>query len=93
MLLHRIPEKKQENTGELCIKAIYEHLDLDINDRDINTIHRIGNPRNADEKPRPIVIKLVRYNDRKKIFDSKKVKRKEDCNHGKLDGYAYEKVE
>ena len=32
----------------------------------------MGNPRNTDEKPRPIIIKLVGYNDRKKIFDSKK---------------------
>ena len=32
----------------------------------------MGNPRNTDENPRPIIIKLVGYNDRKKIFDSKK---------------------
>ena len=32
----------------------------------------MGNPRNTDEKPRPIIIKPVGYNDRKKIFDSKK---------------------
>ena len=76
LLLHGIPEKKQENTDELCIKAINEHLDLDINDSDIDRTHRIENPRNTDEKPRPIVIKLVRYNDRKNIFDSKKVKGK-----------------
>ena len=72
LLQHGIPEKKQENTDELCIKVINEHLDLDINDRDIDRTHCIGNPRNADEKPRPIIIKLARYNDRKKIFDSKK---------------------
>ena len=72
LLLHGIPEKKQENTDELCIKAINEHLDLDINDRDIDRTHRTGNPRNTDEKPRPIIILLVRYNNRKKIFDSKK---------------------
>ena len=72
LLLHRIPEKKQENTDDLCIKAINEHLDLDINDRDIDRTHHIGNPRNTDVKPRPIIIKLVRYNDRKKIFSSKK---------------------
>ena len=58
--------------NELCIKAINEHLDLDINDRDIDRTHHIENPRNTDEKPRPIIIKLARYNDRKKIFDSKK---------------------
>ena len=28
-------------TDEMCIKAINEHLDLDINDRDINRTHRI----------------------------------------------------
>ena len=47
-----------------------EHLDF--NERDINRTHCIGNPRNTDEKPRLIIMKLVRYNDRKKIFDSKK---------------------
>ena len=41
LLLHGIPEKKQENTDEMCIKAINEHLDLDINDRDIDRTHRI----------------------------------------------------
>ena len=71
-LLHRILEKKQENTDEVCIKAINEHLDLDINDRDIDRTHRIGNPKNTDEKSRPIIIKLVRYNDSRKIFDNKK---------------------
>ena len=63
LLLHGIPKKKQENTDKLCIKAISEHLDLDFNNRDINRTHR---------KPRSIIIKLVRYNNKKKIFDSKK---------------------
>ena len=72
LLLHGIPEKKQENADELCIKAINKHLDLVNNSRDIDRTHRVGNPRNADEKPRPIIMKLVRYNDWKKIFDSKK---------------------
>ena len=65
-------KRNKKNTDELCIKAINEHLDLVINDRDIDRTHRIGNPRNAGEKPRPRIIKLVRYNDRKKFFDSKK---------------------
>ena len=93
LLLHGIPEKKQENTDELCVKAINEHLDLAINDKDIGKTHRIRNSRNAGEKRRPIIIRLVRYNNRKKILDSKKKKGKEDCNHGKFDDYSYEKVE
>ena len=72
LLLHGIPEKRQENTDELCIKAINEHLHLAVNGRDICRTHRIGNPRNAGEKQRPIMIKLVRYNDMKKIFGNKK---------------------
>ena len=36
---------KQENTDELCIKAMTEHLDLDINNKDIDRTHRIWNPR------------------------------------------------
>ena len=59
LLRHGIPEKKQENTSELCVKAINEHLDLATNDRNIDRTHRIGDPRNADEKPRPIIIKLL----------------------------------
>ena len=94
LLLHGIPEKKQENTDELCIKAINKHLDLDINDRDIDRAHRIGNPRNADKKPRPMIIKLMKYNDRKKILDSKnKLKGKKIAITESLKVYAYEKFE
>ena len=62
LLLHAILEKEQENTEELCIKVINEHLDLAINDRVIDRTHGIGNPRNDGEKPIPVIIKLVRYN-------------------------------
>ena len=72
MLLHGIPEKKQANNDKLCIKAINKHFDLAINYRDIDKTFRIGNPRNAVEKPWPIIIRLVKYNYRKMIFDSKK---------------------
>ena len=51
---------------------INEHLDPAINDRDTDRMHRIRNPRNSGEKPRPKIIKLLRCNDRKKTFDSKK---------------------
>ena len=58
LLLHGIPEKKQKNTGTMCIKGINEQLDLVINDKDIDRTHRIGSPRNAVEKPRPMIINL-----------------------------------
>ena len=78
----------------MCIKAINEHLDLNINNRDIDRTHRTGHPRNTDEKARPIIIKLVRYNDRKKTLGSKKkLKGKKIGIAESLKVYAYEKVE
>ena len=71
-LLHVILENKQENTDKLCIKAINEHLDLAINDWDIDRTNCIGKRKNAGEKLRSIIIKLGRYKERRKIFDSKK---------------------
>ena len=65
-------EKKQENTDKLCLQAINEPLDLAISYKDIDRTHHKENPRNVDRKPRNIIIKLVRCNHRKKIFDSKK---------------------
>lgn len=35
-------------------------------------MHRIGISRNAGEKPKSIIIELVRYNNSKKIFGSNK---------------------
>ena len=54
------------------MKALNEHFDLAINDRDIDRTPCIGNPRNIGEKSRPIIIKRVRCIEKKKIFDSKK---------------------
>ena len=60
------------DADEPCIKAINEYLDLGINGKDVDRKLCIGNPRNGDETPRPVISKLVRYSDRKKVFDSKK---------------------
>ena len=71
LLLHDIPENKNETIDDLCLTTINEHLDLAITEVDIERTHRIGKPRDVDQKPRPIV-KFVRYNDRKNVFNRKK---------------------
>ena len=65
LLLHGIHKKKKKNTDELHIKVINKTFNLAINDRHIDRTRCIRNPRNAGEKPGPIIIKLIRYNDRK----------------------------
>ena len=54
------------------MEVIETKMDITITDNDIDRTHRIGKPKN-NGKPRPVIIKFVRYNDRKKVFSSKKL--------------------
>ena len=71
MLIHGLPESKNENTDELVIAAIKEKMGEEIEKNEIDRSHRIGVPKN-NGKSRPIIIKFVRYNTRCKIFKNKK---------------------
>ena len=71
LLILGIPENRNEKTDDLCIATINEHLELSITEADIKRTHRIGKPRDAGRKSRPIIVKLVRYNCRKNIFNRK----------------------
>ena len=70
-LTHGIPENKNENTDDLAMGAIDTKMDIKITANDIDRTHRIGKLK-SNGKPRPVIIKFVRYNDRKKVFSSKK---------------------
>ena len=71
LLIHGLPESKNENTDELVIDAIKEKMGEEIEKNEIDRSHRIGVPKNIG-KSRPIIIKFVRYNTRCKIFKNKK---------------------
>ena len=45
---------------------------MSITEADIERTHRIGKPKDAGHKSRPIIVKIVRYNDRKNVFNRKK---------------------
>ena len=64
LLVHGIAEEKKEITDEVIINTINETLDLDITLRDLQRTHRIGKPKKAGGKTRPIIVKFVRQNDR-----------------------------
>ena len=70
LLIHGLPESKNESTDLLAMEAIETQMNIKITDNDIDRTHRIRKPKN-NGKPRPVIIKFVRYNDRKKIFSSK----------------------
>ena len=67
LLIHGLPESKNENRDLLAKEAIETKMNIKITDNDIDRTHRIGKPKNKG-KLRPVIIKFVRYNDRKKDF-------------------------
>ena len=54
------------------MEVIDTKMDITITENNIDRMHRIGKPKN-NGKARPVIIKFVRYNDRKKFFSSKKL--------------------
>ena len=44
-----------------------EKLDVDIRENEIDRSHRIGRKKDG-QRPRPIIVKLTRYNTRRKVF-------------------------
>ena len=53
LLIHGLPESKNENTDELVIDAIKEKIGEEIKKNEIDKSHRLGAPKN-DGKSRPI---------------------------------------
>ena len=72
LLIHGLPESKNKNSDLLAMETIDTKMNIKITDNDIDRTNRIGKPKN-NGKPRPVIIKFVRYNVRKKIFSSKKL--------------------
>ena len=55
---------------DLVASFIKDKMDIDLSVNDIDRTHRIGKP--SPRKIRPIIVKFVRYNDRRKVFSNKK---------------------
>ena len=72
LLLHGIPRNNNEKTDNLCLAAMNDHLELSITEADIERTHRIGKPRDSGQKLRPIIVKFVRYNDRRTYLTEKR---------------------
>ena len=71
LLVHRVEEQEQENTDNIVLNLIKEHLDIKLSVKDLDRSHRTGKS-NSKSKRRPIIVKFISYNDRRKIFNNKK---------------------
>ena len=57
-----------ESTDSIVLNAINEHLEEELTKDDIECTHRVGKPKQNKKTPRPIIIKFVRYNCRRRIL-------------------------
>lgn len=81
LLLHGIPERvAKDNPEDIVIKTIKEKLKIDIDKREIDRVHRIGQIKPVRtvaeavrEGTRPIIIKFTNYRSRQIVFSNKRL--------------------
>ena len=76
ILIYGITETQDKNTDDISLYTINGHLELELTEKELDQIHRIGNPKSGNKRPRPIIVKFACYNTRRKVFVNKeKVKK------------------
>ena len=73
LLVHGIVEETVEDTDEKVINTLQQSMDETIKPEYIDRSHRLGKPKSSkNAKPRPIILKFVRYSTRDRIYRKKK---------------------
>ena len=72
MLIHGIEETDKEKTDQLVLDVINKDMDIHLPISAIERTHRIGTPKQKKKKSRPIIVKFVRYYDRKNVYVNKR---------------------
>lgn len=76
-----VPEAKNEDTYEV-VRKICVALDLNLARESIDVCHRLGRPGSrSDGRPRGIIAKFVRREDKTKVLAKRKVKRNFSTQH------------
>ena len=71
LLVQGVKKQEQENTDNIVLTVIKEHLDKELSIKDLDRSHKIGK-NNSKSKRRPIIVKFISYNERREIFNNKK---------------------
>ena len=62
LLLHGFRELEGKNANDVIMKTVKEEMVIDIQEKDLDRTHHVGNPKVCKEgKPRPINITFARH--------------------------------
>ena len=53
ILIYGITETQDKNTDDISLYTINGHLELELTEKELDQIHRIGNPKSGNKRPRP----------------------------------------
>ena len=70
IVVHGVKKNQNKYTKKVVVKKIKSEMNLDISPGDTDCTHRIGVLN--EDKNRPIIVKFVRYMDRRQVFTNKK---------------------
>ena len=76
ILIYGLKEELNESTDDRVLELFREELNEDMLLVDLDRTHRIGGKRHSNSKPRPVIVKFARQNNREKVFKSKKTQGK-----------------
>ena len=80
LLDHGIVETDDEVTDDLVIETISTKMNIELSPADQDRTHRTGKKKPVQNKTRPIIVRLNRYNVRKTVFSNKKKSERIQCN-------------
>src|SRR5690606_24347555 len=69
--VYGLEESEEEDAGDLVAKFFTKELKVKVSKQDINIAHRLG-PVSADGKPRPMIVKFLRREQRLQVLRSRK---------------------
>ena len=72
ILIDGVEENKEDNDdGEKVLFKIADELQVDLEDNELQRVHRLGQKRRNSENPRPIIARFVSYKKRNEYFTNK----------------------
>ncbi|KAG8238282.1 hypothetical protein J437_LFUL017550 [Ladona fulva] len=71
LLVHGVEETPEENCLKTAVTLFRDKLNVQIDVRRLDRAHRVGKPK-SDDKPRPVIVKFVSYQDRHQVWLAKR---------------------